>query len=101
MASITRTGSHNIPEPAYLSMGLAGETGEAIEKIKKMYRDKDGQLNDEDRTALTKEFGDILWYLSQLAMVSGIMFSDVAADNIEKILDRLNRNVVKGEGDNR
>ena len=101
MASITRTDTKHMPINVYLCLGLSGETGEAIEKIKKIYRDKDGKINDYDRAALTKEFGDILWYLGQLAMVSGISLSNVAADNIEKILDRLQRDKVHGEGDNR
>ena len=101
VASITRTDSLHMPLPVYLSLGLAGETGEAVEKIKKLYRDKGGVLGDEDRDALRKELGDILWYLGQLAAVCGISLTDIVGVNIEKFLDRLERDKVHGEGDNR
>lgn len=47
---------------AVLALGLAGETGEAIEHIKKFIRD--GKL---DKDALSKELGDLLAYLSLVA----------------------------------
>ena len=54
----------------YLSMGLAGESGEMVDKIKKLIRDNDGKvqmgdISEEKRELLKKELGDVLWYLSQ------------------------------------
>ena len=85
----------------YPTLGLAGETGEVVEKIKKVIRDKNGVVDEETRTELTKEMGDALWYLSQLATELGISFDDIALKNIEKLQSRLERGVLHGKGDNR
>jgi NTP pyrophosphatase (non-canonical NTP hydrolase) len=85
-----------------LSMGLAGESGEAIDKIKKLVNNEKGVLTDEKRSALVSELGDVLWYLSQLAVTLGSSLEDVAQANITKLAERAARGmVVKGEGDNR
>jgi len=81
----------------YLMLGLIGEVGEVAEKIKKEIRD--GKLVDEDD--LKKELGDILWYLSNLALEFDISLSDVAYTNITKLQDRQKRNALSGSGDNR
>lgn len=85
----------------YLSMGLAGETGEVIEKMKKVVRNQDGVVTAEKREELKKEMGDVLWYLSQLSKSLGILFNEVAEANLLKLADRAARNVLKSEGDSR
>ena len=85
----------------YLCMGLAGESGEVIEKIKKIIRNKDGELLPEDKRLLSHELGDVMWYLSQLARQLDIPFSEVAQANIQKLEDRAGRNVIISEGDTR
>jgi NTP pyrophosphatase (non-canonical NTP hydrolase) len=85
----------------YPTLGLAGETGEVVEKIKKVIRDKNGVVDEETRAEILKEMGDTLWYLSQLATELGISFDDVAVKNIEKLQSRLERGVLHGKGDNR
>src|SRR5688500_10988717 len=50
----------------YTCLGLAGETGELLEKIKKLIRDKNGEITHEFRDAVTKEIGDIQWYQANL-----------------------------------
>lgn len=84
-------------------LGLAGETGEVLEKIKKMIRDKDGvfSISNEDRESLQKELGDVLWYLSAIAYYNNIELQDVAVHNLEKLEDRKKRNKIHGSGDNR
>jgi NTP pyrophosphatase (non-canonical NTP hydrolase) len=86
-----------------LSMGLAGESGEAIDKIKKLVDYADGgTVTDEKRKILVSELGDVLWYLSQLAVELGSSLTEVAQANIAKLADRAERGVVtKGAGDNR
>lgn len=81
-------------------LGLAGETGEVSEKIKKVIRDKDGIIDDDSRKEIEKELGDILWYLAQLATELNISLDDVAEKNIAKIMERKERGVVHGNGDN-
>jgi len=85
----------------YPSLGLAGETGEVMEKIKKLIRDKDGIIDDEFKKEITKELGNILWYLAQLSTEFNISFQDVAEKNIEKLFSRKDRGMLHGDGDNR
>jgi NTP pyrophosphatase (non-canonical NTP hydrolase) len=85
----------------YPTLGLAGESGEVAEKIKKVIRDKNGIIDDETREAIKKELGDVLWYVSQLATELGLSLDEVAGKNIEKLYDRMERGKLKGNGDNR
>ena len=41
-------------------------------KIKKIMRDKNGQFNDEDREAILKELGDVLWYVAVTSLYLGM-----------------------------
>ncbi|HEX7586561.1 MAG TPA: nucleoside triphosphate pyrophosphohydrolase family protein [Patescibacteria group bacterium] len=85
----------------YPTIGLAGETGEVSEKIKKVIRDKGGKIDDETREMIKKELGDVLWYVSQLASELGLSLDDIAEKNIEKLYSRLERGKLQGSGDNR
>lgn len=80
----------------YNSLGLAGETGEFIEKVKKRIRDG---VFDPKLAAL--ELGDVLWYLSQLASDLGFTLEEVARMNLKKLADRKARGVIHGSGDER
>jgi NTP pyrophosphatase (non-canonical NTP hydrolase) len=86
--------------PNYFALGLAGETGEVMELIKKATRDGSG-VGSVDKSNLTKELGDVLWYISQLAKVYGISLGEVADKNLEKLRSRKERDVIGGSGDNR
>ena len=85
----------------YPSLGLCGEAGEVAEKIKKVLRDKKGDVDDETRLAIQGEIGDVLWYASQLASELGLSLEDIAHHNLEKLFSRKSRGVLKGDGDNR
>jgi len=85
----------------YPTLGLAGESGEVAEKIKKVIRDKGGVVDAETKELIQKELGDVLWYVSQLATELELSLDDVAEKNIEKLYDRLERDKIKGSGDNR
>ena len=85
----------------YPTLGLAGESGEVAEKVKKVIRDRGGVLDDDTRILIAKELGDVLWYLSQLAHELGIPLSKIAELNMLKLRSRHLRNRVKGSGDNR
>ena len=82
-------------------LGITGEAGETADKIKKILRDKDGSISDEDRLAISKELGDVLWYLAGVARYLDIPFSEVAKGNFEKLESRWQRNKIHGEGDER
>lgn len=85
----------------YPTLGLVNEAGEVAGKIKKIFRDKAGVIAEEDRQALKSELGDVLWYLTQICTELSISLESVAEYNIEKLLDRLDRDVINGSGDNR
>jgi NTP pyrophosphatase (non-canonical NTP hydrolase) len=85
----------------YPTLGLANEAGEVAGKIKKIFRDKSGVINGEDRDALQGELGDVLWYLVQVCTELGLSLDEVAEHNIEKLYSRLERGRIGGEGDNR
>jgi NTP pyrophosphatase (non-canonical NTP hydrolase) len=85
----------------YPTLGLCGEAGEVAEKVKKLVRDDAGVLTDERRTALSKELGDVLWYVAQLATEADLDLDDIAAANLEKLLSRRRRDVLQGSGDDR
>ena len=82
-------------------LGLAGESGEACDKIKKLIRDNNGEISEEKKKELAKELGDILWYLAMVSKYLGMEFSKVTEMNIEKLQDRFERNKIHGSGDNR
>ncbi len=85
----------------YPTLGLVGEAGEVAEKIKKILRDKNGVIDEQTKEDLSKELGDVLWYLSQLAVELGLSLDEVAVLNINKLSSRQKRNKLHGEGDNR
>ncbi|MDD5696523.1 MAG: nucleoside triphosphate pyrophosphohydrolase family protein [Candidatus Pacebacteria bacterium] len=85
----------------YPTLGLVGEAGEIAEKIKKVLRDGNGEITDEKRGELNKELGDVLWYIANLSVELGISLEDIAANNLEKLKSRQERNQLHGSGDNR
>lgn len=87
----------------YCTLGLAGETGEVAEKIKKVLRDQGG-LGFLDPTvvdAIVSEMGDVLWYLAALATELQVSLAEVALANLQKLESRKARQALHGSGDNR
>jgi NTP pyrophosphatase (non-canonical NTP hydrolase) len=82
-------------------LGLVGETGEVAEKVKKIQRNHDGKLDEENRQAILKELGDTLWYLSAIAHYLGEPLGKVGEANLDKLFDRKQRGVIKSQGDSR
>ena len=66
---------------AIFGLGVAGETGEVVEMIKKHI----GHGHELDLQKLTKELGDVLWYLSAICTVCGLELESVAKENIAKL----------------
>jgi len=85
----------------YPTLGLAGEAGEVVKKVKKIIRDKNEEINEEIRAEISREMGDVLWYLAQLASELDLSLNDVAIKNIEKISKRKTEGKINGDGDNR
>lgn len=66
------------------TLGLAGESGEVVEMIKKhLYHGKEL-----DQQRLAEELGDVLWYVAAVCSSAGLSLGDVAQDNITKLRDR-------------
>lgn len=62
-------------------MGLCGESGEAIDIVKKHL----AQGHPLDKEALAMELGDIAWYLSETAYAIGYPLEDILQMNINKL----------------
>lgn len=93
---------HNIsPYWLYYVLGLGGETGELIEKVKKLFRDDYGVLTQKRKEYIIKESGDILWYLARFLDELGITLDEAAHTNITKLLKRMDENKLHGDGDDR
>jgi len=85
----------------YPALGLGGETGEVLNKVKKVMRDHGGKVTDEYREILRGELGDVLWYVAALAKELNLNLDDIAQANLEKLFSREERGVLSGDGDNR
>lgn len=90
-------------DPAFMAkvLGLVGEAGEVAEKFKKILRDKDGSVSEEEKFEILKEMGDVLWYLATISRYLGADFQTVADMNINKLSKRLEADKLHGSGDNR
>lgn len=80
-------------------MGLLEESGEIAGVFKRLLRGD--YTPDVATTRLHKELGDVLWYLSQIAVDNGWKLSEVAQANIDKLESRNIRGLILGSGDNR
>jgi len=62
-------------------MGLCGESGEAIDIVKKWM----AQGHELDREHLAKELGDIAWYLAEAATALDLPLEDILQANLDKL----------------
>lgn len=65
-------------------MGLCGESGEAIDIVKKWL----AQGHELDRDKLIKEIGDVAWYIAEIAHALGVTLEEVLQKNIDKLKAR-------------
>lgn len=78
-------------------MGLCGESGEAIDIVKKGH--------EMDKRHLALELGDVAWYLAVAAFALGYTLEDVMRMNVDKLRKRypdgfeVERSVHREEGD--
>jgi NTP pyrophosphatase (non-canonical NTP hydrolase) len=85
----------------YPALGLAGETGEVMEHVKKMLRDGDGKMDAERLGKIKKEIGDVLWYVANLAADLDLSMNEIAEENLAKLKSRQERGVLHGAGSDR
>lgn len=82
-------------------MGLCGESGEAIDIVKKWL----AQGHELDKAHLAKELGDIAWYLAEAATALDLSLEDILQANLDKLKKRYpegftsQRSMVRLEGD--
>lgn len=86
---------------SYCVLGICGEAGEVAEKLKKIKRDKGGEITPDDVKAIMKELSDVLWYINAAAHELGHTLQDVAQTGVTKLTDRHRRGVLHGSGDDR
>ena len=65
-------------------MGLCGESGEAIDIVKKWM----AHGHELDKEHLAKELGDIAWYLAEAATALDLDLEDILQANIDKLKKR-------------
>ena len=65
-------------------MGLCGESGEAIDIVKKHI----AQGHELDKEHLIGELGDVAWYLAITSYALGVKLEDVLQRNIDKLQKR-------------
>ncbi|MEM7552847.1 MAG: nucleoside triphosphate pyrophosphohydrolase family protein [Cyanobacteria bacterium P01_A01_bin.84] len=85
----------------YPCIGLAGETGEVAELIKRAIRDKNSTIDEELRQKIKLELGDVAWYVAVLAKEVGLSLDEILAANIDKLSNRKAKGTLHGSGDGR
>lgn len=82
-------------------MGLCGESGEAIDIVKKWL----AQGHELDKERLAKELGDIAWHLAEAATALDLPLEQILQANIDKLKKRypdgfeVKKSLVRLEGD--
>ena len=77
----------NIERLLTSGVGLAAESGEFLEIVKKMvFQGK--PWNDDNREHLIIELGDVMWYVMQACMALDVTLDEVIAGNVEKLKKR-------------
>ena len=86
MGELDRQGA-NIERLTTAGVGLAAESGEFLEIVKKMvFQGK--PWTDDNREHLIIELGDVMWYVAQACMALDVSFDDVVRGNVKKLEKR-------------
>ena len=86
LGELDREGA-NIERLTTAGVGLAAESGEFLEIVKKMvFQGK--PWNDDNREHLIIELGDVMWYVAQACMALDVSFDDVIRGNVSKLEKR-------------
>lgn len=64
--------------------GLAGESGEVLDIVKKWIFHENGL----DRDHLKKELGDVMWYVAMICESAGFTLDEIMKMNIDKLKSR-------------
>lgn len=95
-----KAGHYQLPDtpPTERVFGLLEEAGEVAGVFKRMAR---GDFTDDPGPKLSKELGDVLWYLARVAADNGWTLSSIAQANLDKLESRRIRNTILGSGSER
>jgi len=86
LGELDREGA-NIERLTTAGVGLAAESGEFLEIVKKMvFQGK--PWTDDNRDHLIIELGDVMWYVAQACMALDVSFDDVIKGNVKKLEKR-------------
>jgi len=86
LVELNREGA-NIERLTTSGVGLAAESGEFLEIVKKMvFQGK--PWNSDNREHLIIELGDVMWYVAQACMALDISFEEVLERNVQKLEKR-------------
>ena len=85
----------------YPALGLAGEAGEVVDKVKKVIRDNDSNFTPYECEKIAMEIGDVLWCCAVLADRIGYRLDTIGRMNYRKLKSRQIRGKISGSGDNR
>jgi len=86
LVELNREGA-NIERLTTSGVGLAAESGEFLEIVKKMvFQGK--PWNDDNREHLIIELGDVMWYVMQACAALDVPIEEVVAGNVEKLKKR-------------
>ena len=86
LGELDRKGA-NIERLTTASVGLAAESGEFLEIVKKMvFQGK--PWNSDNREHLIIELGDVMWYVANACIALDISFDEVIKRNVKKLEKR-------------
>ena len=86
LVELDRKGA-NIERLTTSGVGLAAESGEFLEIVKKMvFQGK--PWNDDNREHLIIELGDVMWYVANACIALDISFDEVIKRNVKKLEKR-------------
>ena len=86
LGELDREGA-NIERLTTAGVGLAAESGEFLEIVKKMvFQGK--PWTDDNRDHLIIELGDVMWYVAQACMALDVSFDEVIKGNVKKLEKR-------------
>lgn len=74
-----------LEDDAYNAIGLAGETGEVCEWIKKAQFRKNPKFTE---AMLKKELGDVQHYLTRIVLKHGWTLKEIMQENMDKLTTR-------------
>lgn len=84
-ATAVYPGQGSITGLSYVGLKFAGESGEVSEHIGKALRDDAGEITDDRKLLLSRELGDVLWYIARGGRELGVRMSHVGLADMTEL----------------